>query len=65
MSVNTAEDMLAPLAGTANAHDYNANMALISTTVNVFGVPDFTVIGYDDWTRQCQHEFAQGFLGPR
>ncbi|MHB1566848.1 MAG: nuclear transport factor 2 family protein [Acidiferrobacter sp.] len=62
MSVTVAEDMLAALARTANVRDHSAHMALISPTVNVFGVPNFAVIGYDDWARQCQHEFAQGLL---
>ncbi len=37
-------------------------MDLISPTVNVFGVPGFEVIGYDDWARQCEYEFEQGLL---
>ena len=57
-----AKDMLEALARTANAHDYTAHMDLISPTVNVYGVPGFEVIGYDDWVRQCRHEFDQGLL---
>lgn len=56
------EEMLDALTRTANALDYDAHMALISRSVNVFGVPGFEVIGYDDWARQCQHEFANKLL---
>lgn len=62
MEQDIAAEMLAALASTANAHDYPAHMALISPSVNVFGVPGFDVIGYDDWARQCKHEFEHGLL---
>ncbi|MHB8414987.1 MAG: nuclear transport factor 2 family protein [Acidiferrobacteraceae bacterium] len=62
MDSNVAAEMLAALARTANARDYTAHMALVSPTVNVFGVPGFEVIGYDDWARQCKHEFEHGLL---
>ena len=56
------EEMLDALARTANVLDYDAHMALISRSVNVFGVPGFEVIGYDDWARQCRHEFTNRLL---
>jgi len=62
MDNSIPEEMLTALARTANALDYTAHMALISPTVSVFGVPGFEVIGYDDWARQCQHEFTQKLL---
>lgn len=62
MRQRIAEDMLVALARAANTHDYAAHMALISRDVHVFGVPDFAVIGYEDWARQCQYEFEQGLL---
>lgn len=37
-------------------------MDLISRKVQLFGVPGFDVIGYDDWYAQCQHEFSQGLI---
>ncbi len=37
-------------------------MALISRSVNAFGVPGLEVIGYEDWARQCQHEFTNKLL---
>ncbi|MHB8254231.1 MAG: Cif family virulence factor [Acidiferrobacter sp.] len=62
MTQSIPEEMLTALAHTANALDYSAHMALISRSVNVFGVTGFEVIGYDDWARQCQHEFAHKLL---
>ncbi len=62
MESKNAKDMLERLALTANAGDYAAHMDLISQQVSVFGVPGFEVIGYDDWARQCKHEFAAGLL---
>lgn len=57
-----AKDMLEALALTANAGAYTSHMDLISKEVSVYGVPGFDVIGYDDWARQCQHEFDEGLL---
>jgi hypothetical protein len=37
-------------------------MAMVSKKVKVFGVPGFEAIGYEDWHRQCEHEFRQGSL---
>ena len=62
MDSKVARDWLDALARTANAKDFTAHMNLISKQVQVFGVPGFEVIGYDDWARQCEHEFAQGIL---
>lgn len=50
------------MARTANAKDYVAHMNLISPRVRVFGVPGFEVIDYDDWARQCKHEFQTEVL---
>jgi len=47
---------------TAMVGDHPRHMAMISRKVRVFGVPGFAAIGYDDWHRQCAHEFAQGAL---
>jgi ketosteroid isomerase-like protein len=57
-----AKNMLEALALTANAGAYTSHMDLISKDVSVYGVPGFDVIGYDDWARQCQHEFDEGLL---
>ena len=62
MESQLAKDMLEALALTANAGAYTSHMDLISKEVSVYGVPGFDVIGYDDWARQCQHEFDEGLL---
>ncbi len=62
MDSKVAREWLDALAGTANAKDFVAHMNLISRQVQVFGVPGFEVIGYDDWAQQCNHEFAAGIL---
>ena len=35
---------------------------MISPQVMVFGVPGFETLGYEDWYRQCEHEFPQGLI---
>ena len=62
MESKNAKDMLEALALTANAGTYSSHMDLISKEVSVYGVPGFDVIGYDDWARQCKHEFDEGLL---
>lgn len=62
MDSKVARDWLDALARTANAKDFAAHMDMISKQVQVFGVPGFEVIGYDDWARQCEHEFSAGIL---
>lgn len=57
-----AREWLKASARTANEKDFAARMSLISRRVRVFGVPGTEVIGYDDWAKQCQHEFATGVL---
>lgn len=47
------------MALTANAGAYTSHMDLISKDVSVYGVPGFDVIGYDDWTRQCEYAFDE------
>ena len=62
MESKNAKDMLEALALTANTGAYSSHMDLISKEVSVYGVPGFDVIGYDDWARQCKHEFEEGVL---
>ena len=62
MESKNAKDMLEALALTANTRAYSAHMDLISKEVSVYGVPGFDVIGYNDWARQCKHEFDEGIL---
>jgi hypothetical protein len=58
----TAERFLAERARTARERAYGAHMDLVSRRVQVFGVPGFERLGYDDWARQCEHEFREGIL---
>jgi hypothetical protein len=62
LETKQAKDMLEALALTANAGAYTSHMDLISKEVSVYGVPGFEVIGYEDWARQCEHEFDAGLL---
>jgi hypothetical protein len=62
MDKQQASNMLEALALTANAGAYVSHMDLISKQVSVYGVPGFEVIGYEDWARQCLHEFDEGLL---
>ncbi len=55
-------EFLAVMAETANKLDFDAHLNLISKQVNVYGVPDFEVITYDDWFNQCKHEFENKLL---
>ncbi len=58
----TVEQFLSEMAGTANRHEFEAHMNLISKDVKVYGVPEFDVITYDDWYNQCKQEFADRLL---
>lgn len=62
MSIQIVEKLLQEMARSANEKDYAAHMDLISQQVSVFGIPGFDVIGYDDWARQCRHEFDNNIL---
>ena len=62
MESKVAKEWMDELSRTANAKDFEANIALISKEVQVFGFPDIEVIRYDDWAAQCKQEFAQGIL---
>ena len=55
-------EFLAVMAETANKLDFEAHMNLISKEVSVYGVPGFEVITYDDWYKQCKHEFDNKLL---
>ncbi len=57
-----AQQFLDQMAQTANALNLDSHMNMISRDVSVFGVPGFEVIGYDNWFKQCQHEFENKLL---
>jgi len=50
------------MAETANNHNFEAHMNLISKDVKVYGVPNFEVINYNDWYNQCKQEFEDKLL---
>jgi ketosteroid isomerase-like protein len=56
------EEFLTVMAKTANNHDFAAHMNLISKDVQVYGVPNFDVINYNDWYNQCKKEFDDRLL---
>ncbi len=53
---------LALRAATANEKNLSEHLNLISRNVRLLGVPGFDVIDYDNWARQCKHEFATNTL---
>ena len=62
MSQEIVQKWLDAVKRTARELDYKAHMDLVSKRVQVHGIPGFDVIGYDDWARQCEHEFSNGVL---
>ena len=53
---------LSDMAETASQHNFEKHMGLISKDVEVFGVPGFESISYDDWFRQCESEFKDKLI---
>ena len=47
---------------TIKHYDHPAHMDLISKQVQVFGIPGFDVIGYEDWHSQCEYEFREKLI---
>lgn len=62
LNQETVDQWLSDFIKTALARDLEAHMDLISREVLVFGVPGFETLDYDDWYRQCEHEFPQGLI---
>jgi hypothetical protein len=62
MESRIAREWMDCLARSANARDYAAHMELVSSRVQVYGMPGFEVLGYADWAAQCRHEFETGIL---
>ena len=62
MTEKIVENWLEQFVSTALEGDLAAHMAMISRDVLVFGVPGFDALEFDDWYRQCEHEFPQGLL---
>lgn len=47
---------------TIHQYDHASHMNLISREVQVFGIPGFEVIGYNDWYSQCEYEFSEKLI---
>lgn len=62
MTEAVVDSWLEQFVASALARDLQGHMAMISSQVMVFGVPGFETLGYDDWYRQCEHEFPQGLI---
>ena len=62
MNTDDIKNFLQRMASTAIAMDHENHMNLISKKVQVYGIPGFDTIGYEDWSAQCKHEFAQGLI---
>ena len=62
MSNAVIDSWLEQFVATALARDLDRHMAMISPQVMVFGVPGFDTLGYEDWHKQCAHEFPQGLI---
>ena len=62
MSEQTVASWLQDFVTTALAGDLDGHMGMISPDVMVFGVPGFDTLDYDDWYRQCEHEFPQRLI---
>jgi len=46
----------------ASARDHKAHMSLISSRINLVGVPGFESLGFDDGSNQCKHDFDDGMI---
>ena len=57
-----AQDWMDICCQTIQQYDHNAHMDLISKQVQVFGVPGFDVIGFEDWHSQCDYEFREKLI---
>lgn len=62
MSNAVVDAWLQRFVETALERDLSGHMAMISPQVLVFGVPGFDTLDYQDWYRQCEHEFPQGLI---
>lgn len=62
MSETVIRNWLNEFSRTVAAHDHAAHMRLISRNVTVLGVPGSDMTGYDDWSKQCEYEFAHKLI---
>lgn len=62
MSETVINNWLDEISRTVAEHDHAAHMALISRDVSLLGVPGYDNIGFEDWSRQCEYEFANRII---
>lgn len=62
MSEQLVNNWLESFSSSALDYDLETHMAHIAQDVTVFGVLGFESLGYDDWYRQCEHEFPQQLI---
>lgn len=62
MSETVIRKWLNEVSRTVATHDHDAHMQLISRNVLILGMPDVDSIGYDDWSKQCKHEFTNKLI---
>lgn len=61
-SLSIIEHWLNGCSQSVQDYDHAAHMNLISKDIQVFGIPGFDVIGYQDWYAQTEHEFSQRLI---
>ncbi len=61
-AVQIAQNWMSKIMQTAADKQFDAHMNLISSKVNITGIPDFDNIGYADWANQCEHEFKNNII---
>lgn len=57
-----AQNWMDSCCETIEKYDHAAHMDLISKQVQVYGVPGFESIGYEDWHSQCEYEFSEKLI---
>jgi len=61
-SEQIAQNWMDDCCSSIQQYDHNAHMNLISRDVQVFGVPGYDLIGYEDWFSQCEYEFNEKLI---
>jgi len=61
-AIKIAKDWMSKIVATAASRQFEQHMDLISKNVNITGIPDFENIGYNDWAKQCKHEFENNII---
>lgn len=62
MSEEIAKQWLTDASASATNKNYETHMDLISKKVSLQGIPGFENISYDEWAKQCRHEFENNVL---